>query len=34
VGALMLGRLRLALSYYLQLDYSWRLAWHKAARAS
>jgi len=29
----MLGRLFLALRYYLRLDYSWRLAWHKAARA-
>jgi hypothetical protein len=30
----MRGRLLLALRYYLRLDYSWRLAWHKAARAS
>ncbi len=30
----MLGRLYLAWRYYVQLDYPWRLAWHKAARAA
>jgi len=29
----MLRRLSLAWNFYYRLNYSWRLAWHKAVRA-